>query len=96
MNWHNLYKGPPAMSNAVEAISKAADNASIPPMEAAYRWVVHNSPLRAGDGVIIGARNVEQLKESVGGIKKGPLPEDLAKAMEGVWSTIEDVAPGDV
>jgi len=58
--------------------------------------VVHHSPLKAGDGVIFGARNKEQLEQNAGAVKKGPLPGEVVKVLDGVWETIEAVAPGDL
>jgi aflatoxin B1 aldehyde reductase len=91
-----MYKENPKMGDAVEKIFKLADENDVSPIELALRWVVHHSPLKKGDGVILGARNEEQLKENVGVIKNGELSEEVVKELEGIWETVEDVAPGQV
>jgi len=58
--------------------------------EAAIRWVVWDSMSdgKYGDGVIIGAGSVEQLRETLDVLKKGGLSEDVKQVVEGVWETI--------
>lgn len=94
--WTKMYKENPKMLNAIDAINESAEKNGLTALEASLRWVVHHAPLRPGDGVILGARNREQLEENVSAIKKGPLPEELVKCMDDVWETVKDVAPGDV
>jgi len=96
VNWIKMYKENPKMGDAVEKIFKIADENGISAIELALRWVVHNSPLKKGDGVILGARNEEQLKENVGAIGKGKLPEKVVKELDGIWEGVQDVAPGDL
>jgi aflatoxin B1 aldehyde reductase len=91
-----MYKGNPKMADAVEKISKIADDNGISAIELALRWVVHDSPLQKGDGVILGARNEEQLVQNVEAIKKGKLPESVVKELDVIWEGVKDVAPGDL
>jgi aryl-alcohol dehydrogenase-like predicted oxidoreductase len=41
------------------------DKQGIPLSEAAYRWLQHHSGLQPGDGIIIGASNVDQIKNNL-------------------------------
>jgi aflatoxin B1 aldehyde reductase len=91
-----MYKGNPKMGDAVEQVFKLAEQNGMSAIELALRWAVHNSPLRKGDGVILGARTEEQLAQNVGAIKKGKLPDSVAEELEKVWEGVKDVAPGEV
>jgi aflatoxin B1 aldehyde reductase len=84
------------MGEATANISKIAEDNGISAIELALRWVVHDSPLRKGDGVILGARNEEQLSANVGAIGNGKLPEGIVKELDNIWESVKDVAPGDV
>lgn len=59
--------------------------------ELAYRWAVHNSALdgRRGDAVIIGSRSVEQTREALGWIRKGPLSETIQTQIEALWEPVK-------
>ena len=50
---------------------------------------MHHSALGPGDGVILGAKRVEQLESNVQHCIKEPLPEELIKAVEAMWEEIE-------
>lgn len=52
-----------------------------------YRWVVHNSALDGslGDGIIIGASTIEQWKENIAAIQKGPLGAETAAKIDALW-----------
>ncbi|KAI1299588.1 NADP-dependent oxidoreductase domain-containing protein [Xylaria venustula] len=65
----------------------AAEEAGIPPLEVAMRWLVHHSALRggAGDGVVIGFSKLEQLVENLDSLEKGPLDQELLGALERAW-----------
>ncbi|KAK4498763.1 hypothetical protein PRZ48_009273 [Zasmidium cellare] len=61
----------------------------------ALRWVLHHSALKAecGDGIVIGASSVDQLRENLESCAQGPLPDDLVILVESVWPTAEAAAP---
>ncbi len=58
-------------------------------VEVAIRWIAHHSALRDEDGIILGASKVEQIRETVSMIKKGPLPEEVLKTAEDLWSAVK-------
>jgi aflatoxin B1 aldehyde reductase len=58
------------------------------------RWLVHHSALRGGetgkgegdgDGVVVGFSKLEQLRENLDALEKGPLGTDLLDALERAW-----------
>ncbi|KIH91057.1 hypothetical protein SPBR_01865 [Sporothrix brasiliensis 5110] len=96
--WHGASAFPPylkiydtpAMHAAVrrlQAVCAAAD----PPMttqEAAMRWLLHHSALTdTDDGVIFGAKTVEQIRTNVAEMRRGPLPEAVREVVDGLWAT---------
>jgi aflatoxin B1 aldehyde reductase len=95
-NWIGMYKGDAKLEDAVEKIRQIADEHGISAIDLALRWAVHNSPLKKGDGVILGARNEEQLVQNVEAINKGKLPDRVAEKLDAIWESVKDVAPGDV
>ncbi|KAK8052310.1 Aldo/keto reductase [Apiospora rasikravindrae] len=57
--------------------------------EVAYRWLAYHSSLREDDGIIIGASRLEQVTETVGLIRKGPLPDDVVSLAKGLWESVK-------
>lgn len=59
------------------------------------RWTLHHSHLDGskGDAIILGASRPEQLESSLTSCEKGPLPEELVRALEEVWAEAEPEAP---
>ncbi|KAF3070204.1 Aflatoxin B1 aldehyde reductase member 2 [Trichoderma lentiforme] len=81
----------PAMHDAIRKL-KAACNSTSPPLtlqEAALRWVVNHSALGDGDGVIVGAKRIDQLESNVKDARSGPLPEHVRETIEGLWSEVD-------
>lgn len=66
--------------------------------ELAYRWLAHSSLLRGdlGDGIIIGAKNAEQFKETIGWIAKGPLSPEAVSKIQGMWDSLKGDAELDL
>ena len=57
-------------------------------LEVAIRWIMHHSTLGDGDGIILGASKVEQLRQTVMFARKGPLPEELVRLAEDLWTAV--------
>lgn len=69
------------------------DKQGIPLSEAANRWLQHHSRLQPGDGIIIGASNVDQLNNNLKENEGGPLPDDVVTLLEDAWGQAKGVAP---
>ncbi|KAG2139311.1 NADP-dependent oxidoreductase domain-containing protein [Suillus clintonianus] len=69
------------------------DKQGIPLSEAAHRWLQHHSKLQPGDGIIIGASNVDQLENNLRENEGGPLSDDVVKLLEDAWGQAKGVAP---
>lgn len=94
--YHELYNKP-AMFEGLKLWEEISEHTGIPKAELAYRWVIFNSALKGEDGdrVIFGARNLEQLRETLGFAKKGALSADVVQRVEEVWRLVEADAPLD-
>lgn len=88
MSWYTKTFDKPKMHEAIRRLKATCDAAS-PPLslqEAALRWLVHHSALQEGDGIILGAKRVEQLESNVADARKGPLEGAVLEAVEGLWA----------
>ncbi|KAL4926139.1 aldo/keto reductase family protein [Aspergillus undulatus] len=94
--YHELYNKP-TMLEGLKLWETISQEVGISKVELAYRWVIHNSILSGeyGDRVIFGARNLEQLKETLALAKKGPLTPEVVQKVQKVWELVEGVAPLD-
>jgi aflatoxin B1 aldehyde reductase len=57
-------------------------------IETAFRWLVHNSKLdiKSGqDGILMGVSSLEQLTQNLKDVEKGPLPDEVVKALDEAW-----------
>ena len=74
---------------ALQVVEKAVEKAGLSMIETALRWVVHHSVLKVkdgNDGVIIGVSKLEQLDANLTALEKGPLPEEVVKALDEAWA----------
>ena len=84
-----------ALFDAANRVHAAAKKAGITGHGVALRWVLHHSVLKAehGDGMVIGASSLSQLKENLENCKAGPLPEEIVQIVEEVWGPAKEFAP---
>lgn len=89
--------GKECMYNDLDEWGEIAKAAGISKAGLAYRWVVYHGGLRRerGDGVVIGARTVGQLEETLGAVEAGPLEGWVAERASGVWEMVREEAPRD-
>ncbi|KAI2464281.1 Aldo/keto reductase [Annulohypoxylon bovei var. microspora] len=69
-------------------IREAAEARSLSPLEVAMRWLVHHSKLqvRGGhDGIVIGFSNLQQLRDNLDYLEKGPLDREILEVLEKAW-----------
>ncbi|KAL4886024.1 NADP-dependent oxidoreductase domain-containing protein [Aspergillus karnatakaensis] len=94
---YHLLFNKPRMLQGLQVWGGIANDAGVGKAELACRWILFHSALRreAGDRIIIGANNVEQLRETLGFVGKGPLGVDWVERIERVWGTVQQDAPFD-
>lgn len=80
---------------AVKLIDSACAAEGVPMPEAAYRWLAHHSSLSVvrGDGVIVGASRLSQLKQNLSALDAPALSDDLADAFEEAWKITAAESP---
>lgn len=80
---------------AVALVREACGRESIPMAEAAYRWLLFHSALKGerGDGVILGASGLAQLRQNMRAAQGGPLPAGVCAAFEEAWGVCRPDAP---
>jgi aryl-alcohol dehydrogenase-like predicted oxidoreductase len=88
-----LYKKPTFLE-ALSDWDAISTESGITKAELAYRWVAYHSALKRenGDGMIFGSRNLKQLRDTLTGLKKGPLSEKVVKQIDAMWELVKDEA----
>jgi aflatoxin B1 aldehyde reductase len=91
-----LYKKS-SLLDALDVWGKIAGDFGVSKAELAYRWVAYHSALSGekGDGVIFGAHKLDQVKQTIGYLRAGPLPVEVAEKINGLWKGIKHEAPKD-
>jgi len=92
--YNELY-GKPSLYEGLDDWGEIARDAGVGKAALAYRWVVYHSALGEGDGVVVGARHVGQLEETLEAVGEGPLEDGIAERASGVWEKVKGDAPRD-
>lgn len=74
--------------NALALLEPVAEKQGLTLLEIAYRWLVHHSALNikdGNDGIIMGVSNLAQMEANLKEVEKGPLPEEVLKALDEAW-----------
>ncbi|OTB16244.1 hypothetical protein K445DRAFT_317223 [Daldinia sp. EC12] len=85
----------PEFHDAVRKLLEAIEPLGIKPSEAALRWLAYHSVLGEDDGIILGATKVEQLRQNIEDIGKGPLPREIVQVIDKIGETIDALGGGD-
>ena len=72
----------PEYHAAVGKLLDAIEPHGIAATDAALRWMCYHSALGSGDGIILGASKLEQVRRNAEAVERGPLPEDVVTAIE--------------
>lgn len=80
---------------AVGIVTEQCDRFEISVAQAAYRWLARHSQLDElrGDGVIVGASKMSQLRQNMEAIAAGPLPQEVVSAFDKAWVLTANEAP---
>ena len=62
--------------------------------EVALRWVTHHSRLgkEFPDAILIGASSTKHVELNMVDLEKGPLPDDVVKALGQAWERVKPLA----
>lgn len=96
--YYGLYKQwyvKPVYLEALKEWEAIANEEGCSRVELGYRWAAYHSPLTqdAGNGIVVGAKNKEQLEQTLGSIANGRLSDKAGKAIQGIWEKIKHDAP---
>lgn len=89
----NMYRAryfKDATFEALRIIQPVVEKHDLTMLEVAMRWCVHHSKLQikngGRDGIIIGVSSLAQLEQNLKDLEKGPLPEEVLKALDEAWT----------
>lgn len=86
-----------ATFEALRLIEPVVQKHNLTLLETALRWCVHHSALNmqngGRDGVIIGVSSFSQLESNLRDLEKGPLPEEVVKALDEAWLVTKPTTP---
>ena len=86
-----------ATFDALRVIEDVAQKHKLTMIEIALRWCTHHSALKmqkgGRDGVIIGVSSFNQLESNLKDLEKGPLPQDVIKALDEAWLITKATTP---
>jgi aflatoxin B1 aldehyde reductase len=74
---------------AIHFLDKTLEPHGITKTEASLRWVAFHSKLGPQDAIIFGSSTIEQIEQNIAAVGKGPLPEDIVKALNGIWEAVQ-------
>ncbi|TFY75656.1 hypothetical protein EWM64_g8357 [Hericium alpestre] len=79
---------------ALDTIRAVTEKHGLTMSETALRWISHHSLMKreAGDSVIIGASSLNHIKQNLVDLEKGPLPEEVCKALDEAWISVQPYA----
>ena len=86
-----------ATFDALRLVEPVAQRHNLTMVEIALRWCTHHSALKmqqgGQDGVIIGVSSFGQLEGNLQDLEKGPLPNDVLKALDEAWLVAKATTP---
>ncbi|KAJ7664688.1 Aldo/keto reductase [Mycena rosella] len=83
--WNDAY------FNALKAVRPLIEKHNLTMAEVALRWISHHSLMRRehGDSVLIGASSLNHIEQNLVDLEKGPLPEEVVKALDEAWFSVK-------
>ncbi|KAL7283337.1 hypothetical protein ACG7TL_002766 [Trametes sanguinea] len=79
--------------DALNYLKPVAEKHQLRLTEIALRWCQHHSVLTPEDGIILGASSAAQLEQNLEDSEKGPLPEEILKALDEARLVVGAEAP---
>ncbi|TGO92319.1 hypothetical protein BPOR_0005g00080 [Botrytis porri] len=87
--FQNLYAAP-KLQEAIKDLENTLAPLDISGREASLRWIYYHSKLGNGDGIILGASKISQIRENIKSISAGPLSEQVVQKIEGTWDLLAE------
>ncbi|KAJ9656760.1 hypothetical protein H2198_004764 [Neophaeococcomyces mojaviensis] len=94
-NVSRSWYGKPRTLEAIDKVIEVAEKHGLTGHSVTLNWVLHHSALNgeAGDGMVFGARTIEQLRNTCDAIDAGPLPDEVVKLLDQIWEEAKEYAP---
>ncbi|KAJ7286401.1 Aldo/keto reductase [Mycena rebaudengoi] len=92
-SYRNRYWKEPYFK-ALDIIRPVVEKHNLTMAEVALRWISHHSFLKRehGDAVLIGASSLTHIEQNLVDLEKGPLPEEVLKALDEAWLDVKSIA----
>lgn len=74
---------------AIRFLDNALKLHGIPKTEASLRWLAFHSKLEPHDAIIFGSSKIDQIEQNVAAVEQGPLADELARVLDGIWATLQ-------
>lgn len=92
----SMYRGKywnDAYFEALDIVRPAAEKQGLTMAETALRWMTHHSKLgkEYPDAILIGASSTNHIEQNLVDLEKGPLPEDVLKALDEAWEKVKPI-----
>jgi aflatoxin B1 aldehyde reductase len=78
------------MHEAIKRLKAISEKTGLGMDELSLRWLAHHSILQEQDGIILGASKVAQISKNVAQIRNGPLGDEAAKELSGLWESVKE------
>jgi len=85
-----MFSGDELIS-AMKKFDAAIKEKGLSSKEIAMRWLIHHSVLSDGDGIIIGASQIEQVRDTVAMCRMGPLEQDVLRLTDELWEDVKGI-----
>ena len=78
----------------MDLVRPVAEKHGLTLAEVALRWMTHHSQLgnEFPDAILIGANSTKHIEQNMVDLEKGPLPEDVVKALDQAWERVKPLA----
>ena len=90
---HRGWYDKPIMHDGIRRLHERIAPSGLSAPEVSTRWLAHHSALGEADGIVLGASTLSQPEGNLGDIKKGPLSDEVVKAVEEMWEAVKGEAP---
>ena len=85
-----MFSGDQLM-NAMREFDTTVKQKGLTSPEVAIRWLMHHSALTEGDSIILGASQIQQIRNTVALTRKGPLTDDVLALTEELWDSVREL-----
>lgn len=84
-----------SLFEAVLMVVAKCNEFDLNPTQCAYRWLAFHSLLNQqhGDGIVLGATNMNQLSNNMNALENGILPGEIVNSFNNVWENIKKESP---